>query len=186
MRIRAANLYLKMNDIITSKKPIFDISTLNFPDVTETLSNGEHPAPQAGKKFIVFLLGDELFGVSSAQVAEVTHPLPVTPLPNAAGWLTGIANLRSEIIPLIDLPVILGKSDSNLTPKSKWVVAHSEKAASSIAFTVDKLSELVTLAENEITKAKTGGESFIYAHAAHKGNVLQLIDLEKLLAALEG
>ncbi len=174
-----------MNDIIPAKKPIFDISTLNLPDLTEMSSNGDQPAPQAGEKFIVFLLGDELFGVSSTQVAEVTHPLPVTRLPNAAGWLTGIANLRGEIIPILDLPVILGKSDSNMTPKSKWVVARSEKAASSIAFTVDKLSELVTLGENEMTRAETGTESCIYAHAAHKANILQLIDLEMLLAALE-
>ncbi len=71
------------------------------------------------------------------------------------------------------------------TPKSKWVVARSEKAAPSIAFMVDKLSELITLTENEMTKAETGEESFIYAHAAHKANVLQLIDLVMLLATLE-
>ncbi len=75
-------------------------------------------ASSTGEKFIVFVLDDELFAISSKQVAEVTHPLAVTPLPNAPEWLLGIANLRGEIISVADLQKILAKN-SILTLQSE-------------------------------------------------------------------
>lgn len=174
-----------MDETITQKKPIFDLSALNLPDLTDASSSGINAEQQPGEKFIVFFLGDKLFGVSSAQVAEVTHPLTVTPLPNAAGWLSGIANLRGEVITVIDLQKILENFNSALMPKSKFVVARWSKSAPSIAFTVDKLSELVTLSKDEITPVENGERDYMFGSAVYKANTLQLIDLKKLAASLE-
>ncbi|MGI8638527.1 MAG: chemotaxis protein CheW [Pyrinomonadaceae bacterium] len=174
-----------MNDSNPKKKPIFDLSALNLPDLTDSFSDDKQHTEQSGEKFIVFALDDELFAVSSNQVAEVTRPLAVTPLPNVPEWLLGIANLRGEIISVADLQKILGKKISKFSPKSKFVIVRSQNSGASIAFTIHKLSELVTLSNEEIQTVKDEKSPHIFGKAAYKSNTLQLIDLVKLFASLE-
>src|SRR3712207_5866406 len=99
----------------------------------------ENPNPQmAGEKFIVFFLGDELFGVTAAQVAEVVHPPALTRLPRVPEWLLGIANLRGEVISVVDLSGLLKKRASSYSPKSKLIVLRGPNSNASIAFSVDR------------------------------------------------
>ncbi len=174
-----------MDDSNPKKKPIFDLSALNLPDLTDSLSNDKQHAQQSGEKFIVFALDDELFAVSSNQVVEVTRPLAITPLPNVPEWLLGIANLRGEIISVADLQKNLEKKSSNLSPKSKFVIVRSHNSDASVAFTIDKLSELITLSNEEIENVEDEKSPHIFGKAAYKSNTLQLIDLVKLFASLE-
>lgn len=166
------------------KKPIFDLAALNLPSLPDALADDKKSARQSGEKFIVFVLDDELFAVSSKQVAEVAQPLAVTLLPNAPEWLLGIANLRGEIISVADLRKILGKQ-SNLSPKAKFVVVRSQNSDALTAFSVDKLSEFVTLTSDEIQFVKNDKSPHIHGTAVYQANPLQIIDLVKLLASLE-
>ena len=173
------------DDLIHSKKPIFDLSALNLPDLTDTGVGNINPVRQPGEKFIVFVLGNELFAVSTAQVIEVTHPLAVTPLPNIADWVLGISNLRGEIITAIDLQKVLGEKNPKFAPKSKWIIARSTNSPNPVAFTVDKLSEMITLTNSDIKKTEPGKSAFIFGSATHKSADLHLLDLEKLSDSLE-
>ncbi len=174
-----------MNELSEITKPVFDLSALNLPNLTNPIAGDKHFARQSGEKFIVFDLGGKLFAVSSEQVAEVIHPPTVTPLPNVPEWLFGIANLRGEIISVVDLRQILTKENSVIAPKSKCVIARSSGSNTSIAFTVDKLSELITLSKEEIRNAGKDKSPYIFGEAAYRSNTLQLIDLEKISAFLE-
>ncbi len=173
-----------MDDANLKKKPIFDLSALNLPSLPDALADDKQSVRQSGEKFIVFILDSELFAISSKQVAEVTQPLAVTPLPNAPEWLAGIANLRGEIISVADLRKILGKN-SNFSPKAKFVVVRSPNSDALTAFSVDKLSEFVTLNNNEIQTVKNHKTPHIFGTAVYQSNPLQLIDSAKLVASLE-
>ncbi len=173
-----------MDDSNLKKKPIFDLSALNLPSLPDALADDKQSARQSGEKFIVFVLDNELFAISSKQVAEVTQPLAVTVLPNAPEWLSGIANLRGEIISVADLRKILGKN-SNLPPKAKFVIVRSPNSDALTAFSVDKLSEFVTLTNDEIQTVKNDKSPHIFGKAAYKSNSLQLMDLAKLFTTVE-
>ena len=166
------------------KTPIFDLSALNSPSLPDALADDKQSARQTGEKFIVFVLDDELFAISLKQVAEVTQPLAVTMLPKSPEWLLGIANLRGEIISVANLRKILGKNP-NTSPKGKFVVVRSQHSDILTAFSVDKLSEFVTLTNNEIQTVKNDKSPYIFGTAIYRANSLQLIDLEKLFASLE-
>ncbi len=174
-----------MNDANLKKKPIFDLAALNLPSLPDALADDKQSARQTGEKFIVFVLDNELFAISSSRVAEVTQPLAVTQLPNAPEWLLGIANLRGEIISVADLRKILGKN-SNLSPKAKFVIVRSPNSDAMTAFSVDKLSEFVTLTSDEIQVVKDEKSPHIFGKAAYQSKTLQIIDLEKLFSALNG
>ena len=163
------------------KKPIFDLSALNLTSLPDALADDKQSVRQTAEKFIVFVLDDELFAISSKQVAEVTQPLAVTNLPNAPEWLVGIANLRGEIISVANLRKILGKN-SNFPPKAKFVIVRSPNSDTLTAFSVDKLSEFTTLSKEEIQTVKVEKSPYIFGKAAYKSKTLHLIDLTRLFA----
>ena len=54
-------------------------------------------------QLVTFQLGDELYGVDIMDVKEIVKTQNVRPIPNAPFYVEGIINLRSEVIPIINL-----------------------------------------------------------------------------------
>jgi purine-binding chemotaxis protein CheW len=53
--------------------------------------------------FLVFKLGDDEFGLPIEAVVEVAQvPRQITKVPKAPGFLEGVANLRGEVLPVVD------------------------------------------------------------------------------------
>ncbi|MDQ3180590.1 MAG: chemotaxis protein CheW [Acidobacteriota bacterium] len=173
-----------MTDLQAKKLPNFDLSAFDLPNLTDSFLTDEKSVQMPGEKFIVFVLDGELFAVSAKKVAEVVQPLPLTPLPNVPEWLLGIANLRSSIISVVNLLKLWDKKTSPVSSKTKFIVLRSPNDVSSIAFTVDKLSEVVTLPNEKIQFIEDDKTPFFYAKAIHKTNTLNLINVENLLKVL--
>jgi purine-binding chemotaxis protein CheW len=164
--------------------PEIDFSAHDLPDLTNSLFFDKQNPQAAGEKFIVFFLDDELFAVSARKVSEVVHPPGITSLPNVPAWLLGIANLRGDIISVVDLQKLWRKKTSQNSTKAKLIVLRGQNSDSPIAFTVDKLSEIITLPNDKIHFCEEAS-SHIFGKTFHKSNVLNLIDTEKLVLSLE-
>ncbi|GHV88983.1 chemotaxis protein CheW [Spirochaetia bacterium] len=54
-------------------------------------------------QLVTFQLGDELYGINIMDVKEIVRVQSVRAIPNAPAYVEGIFNLRSEIIPIINL-----------------------------------------------------------------------------------
>lgn len=171
-----------MNNTTPNIEPMFDLSSLDLPELTSSFFTDKQTANSDGEKFVVFFLDDGSFAVSANQVTEVVRPLPFTPLPNSPVWLGGIANLRGEIISVLNLSQICNKQSAPASPKSKLIVLRPKIFDSPIAFPVDKLSEIITLAKDEIEPAE---DSRFFGKAAHHSGVVYLLDTEKLFSSLK-
>ncbi len=139
-----------------------------------------------GEKYLVFHLDEKIYAINSKKVAEVSLSLPVTPLPNVPEWLLGIANLRGDLISVVDLRK-LWKKDTQAPYKSRLVVFQSHQHETLIAFVVDKLNEIVTLTAKDINfSAADFEDSFptFFGKAEFKSQPLFLLDIDKTLASL--
>jgi purine-binding chemotaxis protein CheW len=171
-----------MHDTISNVEPLFDdLSSLNLPDLAEAFPDREKAEISDGEKFVVFFLDDEFFAVLAREVAEIVRPMDFTPLPNSPAWLYGIANLRGEIISVLNLSKICGKSNASDSAKSKLIVLKSKHSASSVAFPVDRLSEIITLTPEDIQPAE---DLRFFGSAVHKTASVNLLDTEKLFSML--
>ena len=171
-----------MNDTISNIEPLFDdLSSLNLPDLPETLPGHDTAEISAGEKFVVFFLDDEFFAVSAGEVAEIVRPLDLTALPNSPAWLYGIANLRGEIISVLNLSKICGKADAAGSAKSKLIVLKAKPSAPSVAFPVDRLSEIIAFRSADIEPSE---DSRILGRAIYKTASVQLLDTQKLFSTL--
>ncbi|MDR2808857.1 MAG: chemotaxis protein CheW [Spirochaetaceae bacterium] len=54
-------------------------------------------------QLVTFQLGEELYGINIMDVKEIVRVQPIRAIPNAPMYVEGIFNLRSEIIPIINL-----------------------------------------------------------------------------------
>ncbi|MDR1930032.1 MAG: chemotaxis protein CheW [Treponema sp.] len=54
-------------------------------------------------QLVTFQLGEELYGVNIMDVKEIVRVQAIRAIPNAPSYVEGIFNLRSEIIPIINL-----------------------------------------------------------------------------------
>ncbi len=172
---------MQMNDAVSNIKPLFDLSSLNLSDLTDSFCFNEHTESLDEEKFVVFLLDDELFAVAARDVAEVVRELRFTSLPNSPVWLYGVANLRGEIVSVLNLSKLCNKKPTPLSSKSKIIVLKPQKFATSIAFPVDRLSELITLKPENIEPVE---EFYLIGKAVHEMNSVKLLDTERLFSSL--
>ena len=169
-----------MNDLatenpITFDLPLFDLTRFSEPQISQAV----------GEKYLVFFLGEEFYAVPTKKVAEAASSLAVTKLPNAPEWLLGIANLRGEVVSVINLPAVLRKENSMFAPKPKFIVLRSQLFESGVAFTANRISEIVVLPDKEIRFTDDGKSPYTFGQVVHKSQPLNLIDTEKLLASLK-
>lgn len=139
-----------------------------------------------GEKYVVFHLDEKQYAINSKDVAEVTPSLPITTLPNVPDWFLGIANLRGEIISVVDLRK-LWKKETTPPAKTRLIVFHSAKHETSIAFVVDKLNEIVTLSAKDINfSAADFEDSFptFFGRSEFKSQPLFLLDVDNILSSL--
>ena len=155
---------------------------LDLPGLNAALNQKE----DEGEKYIVFQLDEKFYGISSKSVAEVAGTLPVTSLPNVPEWVSGIANLRGEVISVLDLRKLWGKT-TEPPAKQRLLIFHSAPNDSPIALVVDKVNEMISITQRQINfSAEDFTASFptFFGRAEYKGQPLFLLDIDKMLSSL--
>ncbi len=168
-------------------KQLFDLDLLSIPelpDVSDSLFLENEISQTEGEKYIVFLINEDHYAIASNKIAEVVRPQPFTTLPNFPDWLVGIANLRGDIISIIDLQILL-KSHLVDSPKSRLIVLRSPDSDSHIAFKVDKVREIVTFPDNQVNFNKDIELPYLYGNINHKSNDIKLLNVDEILSSLK-
>ena len=91
-------------------------------------AGGDSPSEGVG---VGFRIGEEQFVAKREQVREVLMlPDTMTRVPGAQRWLLGIANLRGQLLPLIDVKLLLGSGRTTLRRTTRVIsVNHREVPA---------------------------------------------------------
>jgi purine-binding chemotaxis protein CheW len=102
------------------------------------------------RKMVCFYLDGQEYAADIDDVSETMTIRPITPVFLTPRWLSGIINLRGDIVAVIDLAQLLGLRPTLLTDESRIVVARylgperqsREKLAGIV---VDRMAELRTI-----------------------------------------
>lgn len=85
-----------------------------------------------------FRIGDTWLAAPREDVREVIPPPRATRVPNAQPWLTGVANVRGELMTLIDLPLLLGLPATESARARRVLVLNSKRTPA--GFLVDEVA----------------------------------------------
>lgn len=145
----------------------------------------ERPAMEKSEKFVAFFLGNSIYCVSSKAVAEVVHPLPVSPLPTAPWSIKGIAAIRGEVVAVTNIRKILGLEDSLPNGKAKLIILRSNAKNTQFAIPVDSMHELISVVPEAVTSDPSSMPDGITRLVKHESDVFKIIDVGVLLERVE-
>src|SRR5205085_132660 len=66
------------------------------------------------QRVLGFLLDTDLYGLDLAGVREVARPTPLTYVPGAPRAILGVISLRGQMLPIVDLRLILGMESAGV------------------------------------------------------------------------
>jgi purine-binding chemotaxis protein CheW len=95
------------------------------------------------RKLSTFWVGDDLFGVAVEDVQEVTRSHEVTPVPLAPAAVSGLMNLRGQVITVVDLRSRLGYPPRAAGAPTANVVVRADGSAAASGGTVSLLVDRV-------------------------------------------
>jgi len=140
-------------------------------------------------ELMLFRLGEapgsdrrELFGINVFKVREILVMPTITAIANAPANVIGVANIRGQIIPVIDLPAVVG-----CTPRrGLTILMVTEFARTTQAFAVEEVDEIVRLEWSNVLAAEGNGGGLVTSIAkldgdVEKGRLVQVLDVEQIL-----
>ena len=125
----------------------------------------------------------ELFGINVFKVREVLVLPHITELAQSHEHLLGVANIRGQIIPVIDLPAVVGCNPT----KGRTILMVTEYGRTVQAFAVEEVNEIVRLEWNQVLPADASqGGALITGIARLDGaradtRLAQVLDVEQIL-----
>ncbi|BAS28787.1 chemotaxis protein CheW [Limnochorda pilosa] len=141
-------------------------------------------ADESGNQVVIFQLGGDRFAVGVTDVREVLRTPPLTRLPGAPPYVRGVANLRGEVVPVVDLRMKLGAPE-NPHHDSRVLVCELEGEA--IGIEVDDVQEVSTLDQSQIHAAprqwSDEARAPLTGIARVEDELILVVDLPRLLKA---
>jgi purine-binding chemotaxis protein CheW len=103
-------------------------------------------------QLVTFQLGEELYGINIMDVKEIVRVQDIRAIPNAPPYVEGIFNLRSEIIPIINLhrrfhlKKVLNSEEDELL--SGFIILDID--GMKLGVIIDRVSRVVTIEKEDI------------------------------------
>lgn len=135
-------------------------------------------------QYIKIRLGEEMYGIDISYVDNIVRPQHVTRVPNVAGYIKGVINIRGEIVPIMSLRLKMGFEEIEETRDTRFIIIKMEQYGK-IGLIVDAVNEVVTLLSTQIEKIKPNSKDesshFVSAVGKSEDTLVSLLDLNTVV-----
>lgn len=138
-------------------------------------------------QLVSFRSADEVFGIEITKVREIILLCDITRLPQTPHHVKGIINLRSTVIPVIDLRARFGFAESDPTSDSRIMVVNV--GTRTVGIIVDAVEEVLRVSREQIAPAPPTvaglGNEYLQGLVRLENQLLILLDIDRLLGSEE-
>ncbi|MDR1747910.1 MAG: chemotaxis protein CheW [Spirochaetaceae bacterium] len=142
-------------------------------------------------QLVTFQLGEELYGVDIMDVKEIVKLQDVRAIPNAPYYVEGIINLRSEIIPVINLHKRFHLKKAEVEEGDEFlggfIILNIE--GNKLGIIIDRIARVVMVKSDEVKpppQMLSGiGTEYIHGVIRQEGIYLIMLDIRRLFNAKE-
>ena len=131
-----------------------------------------------------FYVGEALCGMDILNVQEINKLMEMTKVPQAPPYVTGILNLRGQIVTVIDLGKKLGLTCLELNDSARNIIVNSENEY--IGLLVSSISDVVEAQWDKVEDppANIGGlqGTFFKGVFKTKDRLIGILDVDRVLA----
>lgn len=140
------------------------------------------PAPDAvgadAEKYLLFLANSLLFGAKAEYMVEIITNHTITPLPLVPNYIRGIINLRGQILPIVDIRLLLGHGGED---DSCIMILNIE--GNTVGILVDTVQRMVDIPRSAILPApgQNGSSMVSGMYSMEDGQTVLVFDCHQLL-----
>jgi purine-binding chemotaxis protein CheW len=131
-----------------------------------------------------FYIGEALCGMDILNVQEINKLMDMTKVPQAPTYVTGILNLRGQIVTVVDLGKKLGLTSTELSESTRNIIVNSENEY--IGLLVSSISDVVEAQWDKVEDppANIGGVQGSFFKGVYKtqDRLIGILDVNKVLA----
>ncbi len=143
------------------------------------------------RQYLTFRLGDEVYAIDVAKVREVLDFTMITKIPRTPDFMSGVINLRGNVVPVVDLRLCFEMSKTEKTVNTCIVVVEVllDGEANIIGALADSVEEVIDLEPEHIqppprigTKIRT---DFIKGMGKRDSQLIMILDIDRVFSAEE-
>ncbi len=136
------------------------------------------------KKFVVFKLDNEEYGIDILRVKEIKEMIGITRVPKAAYFVRGVMNLRGEVIPIVELRKKFNLPEAKDTANSRIIIVTVDDIT--VGLVIDSSSEVLEINSDLIEDAPSSIGSVEQGNILGIGKVnnrlIILLDVARILS----
>ena len=140
------------------------------------------PIPTGSMQLVSFKLSDETYGIEITKIREIILVGQITRVPETPHYIKGLINLRSSVIPVIDLRARFSLSENELTQDSRIMVLNVGRRT--IGIVVDSVNEVLRVSQDQISPAPPTvaslGNQYMTGLVRLEEQLLILLDVDRL------
>jgi purine-binding chemotaxis protein CheW len=143
------------------------------------------------RQYLTFKLGEEVFATDVAKVREVLDFTAITKIPRTPDFMSGVINLRGNVVPVVDLRLCFEMSKTEKTVNTCIVVVEMllDGDLTMIGALADSVEEVIDLAPDEIEPAPKIGTQirtdFIKGMGKRDSQFIMILDMDRVFSAEE-
>ncbi len=134
-------------------------------------------------QLVSFQLAEEEYGIEITKIREIILMGEITQVPQTPDYVKGLINLRSTVIPVIDLRTRFGLPEGEVTDESRIMVLHV--GTKTIGIVVDGVSEVLRVTQNQIAEPPPTvaglGRKYLTGLVKLEERLLIMLDIDKIL-----
>ena len=131
-----------------------------------------------------FYVGEALCGMDILNVQEINKLMEMTKVPQAPEYVTGILNLRGQIVTVIDLGKKLGLTATDFSESTRNIIVNSDQEY--IGLLVSRISDVVEARWEKVEEppANIGGVQGAFFKGVYKtkDRLIGILNVDNVLA----
>lgn len=141
-------------------------------------------AQQTQKLLLFTLAGTRQFGIGTLKIREILPFRPLAKLPHSHPAVSGTISFRGSAVPVIDMAAAVGYPPLTPEEQSAGSIMITDVQRREIGFLVRGVEKIVETNWRKVKAPPTalGNKAFITGLLEVEGNIIQLLDVELLLA----
>ena len=138
-------------------------------------------------QLVSFQLAQEEYGVEITKVQEIILMGEITRVPQTPDYIKGLINLRSTVIPIVDLRLRFDLPPQETTDDTRIMIVNV--AGKTVGITVDAVSEVLRVSQDQIAPTPPTVAGLEREHLCGlvklEDRLLILLDIDKILGKEE-
>ena len=134
-------------------------------------------------KVMTFNIGDQVYGIEIQHVVEIIEIPHITKVPHVPEYIKGIINVRSKVVPIVDIRLRFGKPEIPHTNRTCIIIL--EFSDVSVGIIVDSVADVEDIHTGDISatpeNAAVNTNAFIQYMIRSGDTVKLILDVAKLL-----